>query len=458
MSHPSLDTKHALLAKAGSFWGEGLTESARMDARRLAHMGTVRPQDMLLESCVNWAAGDADVWVHGEERMFSENDIGTPFGISQERLRMVADGVVVTFRPRHPLHPNGGTALLFTENDNAFEALAAESGEFLLWPAEPDAQPVYLPDEYRPVWFVPWDEELDTSALQSTGGRLLLAGVDFVQSANVLTLYIHPLQLFPDRKIQIVAARRRQRSVHSFTMKLEGVAGPTQYIARWQRDRQSPKALKLALAQACGRVICPRDTFVLAVAAEGEGARYTCEGFDLRVPYAHTRLSAGDFLEAEEIVGGGFNVLKGPGDSHWWRALDWSGGLSLDDLCPVSGLTVPDAQIRLDVDPTTTDSLNGIYHVRPHIQGSDAVLTRYWQWLEFSEDATGILLDAAVGLGSKDDAHYANGIDFYFSNLLGVRAMIVQLPASLSATELRVARTFLKQEQPLGVVLLRTDG
>lgn len=451
--HPALDNKNRLLSKTGTFWGEGMAEASKSVARRLVHMPASPGLDVALDGCLAWASGEPSIWVTGEERSFKEEDIASTYNISQERIALMADGVRLTFvSGSPPVVPNAAFPL-FTENTDAYEVLAAETGQYLLWPVH--GETLYVPSNYRQDWFLPWEETLDPMVLGNAAGDLFVAGVDFTRSGNVLVFFQHPLKAFPGRRIHVVSALRDQRALHSFTMKLDGVYGPTDYVAAWLRDRQSPLSFKLALAQVSGRVICPADTIIQATAPYAEGQLYICDGFELRVPYAHTALAAGASLEKDTVIGGGVEVFKGPAASGWWRAMDWPTGLSLDTLCPIQGLTVPDKQIRLEA---VSSTVPGKLHTRAALEADAAALALYWQWTASAEIATGVWLADALSFANAGDTLNVNGLDFFFEYVLGARAMVVRLAADLDPTALIRARLFLKQEKPLGVVILREDG
>lgn len=430
--HHSLDTKHGLLVKSGSFWGENLTEASRQHARRLVHAAGTRLPDLQLDSCVDWVDGASSPWAYNVVRTFDEADIRTLHDIDAGRWVTMLDDLIITFRANRQTAVAEG--VLFTDDTGTI--LSAENGDYLIWPGVTPESESSCPPDYRPVWLLPWTEDLEPYALQGPDGPLL-AGIDFQKKGNVLVCFRSPVILFPDRTIVMLTGRQAHRSLHSFTLKLDDTFGPTNEIMDWVRDKQSLLSFQLALARSCNRVICPDDVVITSVTVLPEGTKYGFDGGEMLVPYAHTQLQRDQHVPKNTIIGGGISVFK-PGPGVWWRSVNWTSGLSLDGLCQVQGLTVPDMPISLTDDKAY-----------PVPDGSAQAIAAYHTCLALGEKVSGKLLTTIGTPGSR-----VNGIDYYFTNLLGSRALLVQL--DLDPDSVRRIRAFIKREQPLGVVIVRS--
>jgi hypothetical protein len=443
--NPRLNNKHALLSKTGSFWADTVSESTKEIARTLVHLPTLSRHDSMLEESQRNLEGYAYVWVDNVDLPFSEDNVLTLDRRTQERIVEFHDGVFVTFRPSQYTAPYDQHNLLFTESGD-YEALATEAGDLIFFPADGAESHLILSD-YRPVYFLPIPPQYKPSALQGLS-RILLVGIDFQVGDGVLVFWESPSLLF-GRTIRILAGTENKHSLMNFSYKLEKVNGGVDHVAHYNRDNQSARSFELAIAQACGMTVCPEDTRVQLVQALGRGKRYVFDGFSLDVPYAHEALVAGSLLEKHTVIGNHVKVYSG-NDSSWYKALDWSEGLSLDGLCPVKGLTVPDAQIRVD---TAVEGVD--FHARPHLQGEEAALARYWAYLQRNEELTGVHLNEVVGLTSLSDVLYMNGLDLFMQTMIGNRAVVVTLRTrDLGSLYHKRALAFIQREKPVGSIVI----
>lgn len=209
-----------------------------------------------------------------------------------------------------------------------------------------------------PRWEMTITEELEPIAIRTKLG-LRLQGVDFLYAPGVLTWFESPHQLFDFPAIEVVTSRPLRRSLWNYPLQAEAPVGDPSEITRYYRVRQDPLQLQRATAAAAGYTVLPFDSILRSV----ENGRYVFDAGQVTADYAHTPLEVGRYYAAGTVIGDMVKVytasLQG---TNWHRTLDWSEGLSLDELSPFRGLSVPDAQRRIATD-VESSAHPGKYHV-----------------------------------------------------------------------------------------------
>ncbi len=121
----------------------------------------------------------------------------------------------------------------------------------------------------------------------------------------------------------------------------------------------------------------------------------------------------------------------------------------MDNFCPIPGLTIPDNTVLCDATDETDD-----VHVRVHVLGEEAALTKYWAITKRSEILSETYLNEIVGLADTSDTAFMNGVDLFFSGMLGRKALVVELRTeNLGAYHTR-ALDFIQRERPLNTVVI----
>lgn len=449
------------LANAGSFWTETLRPADRpvvaaMSRTALVHGALSHTADRL-------QAGLQGTRVPLLQVPFTVDLLKiTPMGGDMAaRTRIVTDGFELVRRPWRDNWTQRGGAFAGqhgAEDVNGVPLVSVDgTQDFMLFPG---GDPTYRLDRadwlQQPTFVVPVPESRHYEVLQTPSGRLLVAGVDFYRGGfEALVFREDPRTLFPDGAGVLVSGWDDPVSLYSQALGVDTVPGP--HIWRWVRgSAQSPAAFAKAIAEAAGLTVVPEDAVVTARYDLGQGCvRYLAGNRILEVPYLHTALAVGSTLAAGDIIGNGVSVYAGSMDSAWYRALEWTSGLSLDTLCPVQGVTVPDRVVTAEI----VSAAGGHNRLELVLDGTDDALEDYWTYVRATEDLSGFYLaDMLLALEDIGDQARINALDFYMTSMLAEYLMVVDLRLQDVSELLRKrALAFIDRARPSGHVVMIRD-
>jgi hypothetical protein len=352
--------------------------------------------------------------------------------------------VIVAFRPsNYDLGLTGYSELI---DESALYRVTAEDGTYLFFADPGTGSGVQLqPGDLYPRYAVPFPDEVTPVSIFSSRG-LLVSGLNFVKSEGCLIFFESPEILFPDRRLLVKAAYRKQRSVMSFTWRADNLLTAGHYVANYLRNSQTAAAFQLAVAEIAGAAIIPWGSRLREIRQQGGDTLYAFDAGLLVVNYRHTPLVVNTLYDADTIVGDVVNVT-GPGRTdNWWSGISWGTGMSLDTLCPFKGLQFPSGSVT-----AYAVSSDAVLHARFPLLGDTAVAAKFWEYVRQNELITGKLLNSVIGLPNGSATASVVPIDIAFEYLLKDRAFVIKLDKNaLGYTRSMQALNFIAREKPVG--------
>jgi hypothetical protein len=243
----------------------------------------------------------------------------------------------------------------------------------------PDDESYVDPDDTGAwqTWYVlPWNQDLNALYIEIQG-TILLPGVDFYQTGDRLFLRQHPGA--SGAASLIVVADQQPPNIAAFSLRSELPSAWTS--SSLLRGNPTTARLQVWLDAELGTVRAPVSGTITQTSSLEHGTRYVCAGQDWWVPYDCTELDPGTYVQKGQPFGNAATLYTGTA-AGWWRGLDWSSGLSLDNVCPFSGLHIPPGVI-----PATSVTYNGVVRVQLTLQGDPVVLAAWQQWCLAAEQA-----------------------------------------------------------------------
>ena len=437
-----LKGRHGLLSKIGTFWYRNTTPDTQSLIRSVLGLSQSVTAPSSIQAAAANAAGSSVVVEENITLTFRTPEV-TYIGpdIQKRFVTKFGDGGSSRFILARA---DSSRAMLTNLDAGDSEYLTTEDGAYVLLPSEDDAA-VTL-DAILQRWAVPAVGCLPLAIATAT--RDLVLGIDYTAGVDCLIFSENPSTLFPNNKILTRACLKTCRALLSYTWQVDQAPEGGVHIARYLRDTQSPKQFGLAVAEAAGFRIMPEDAVVRQVIPLRAGCRYIFDQGAIDAVYPHTPLQAGDELAQHDVIGSPVRLFAAGGAS-WYRGLDWSEGLSLDQLCQFNGIIVPDRPCRVHAVSQDTGGL----HVRIELEGNAEAIDKFWQHIWAGEIRSGRYLNSAIGLQEVGGTSFLNPLDFYFDNLLGARAMVLKFdPAVVGTGYHKRALTFIQREKPVGCI------
>ena len=287
-------------------------------------------------------------------------------------------------------------------------------------------------------------------AIYSAAGALLMLGVDYTGGDGYLKFQQDPLELFPDFTFQCASVDVRKTNIFSFTLQANDLYTSGKYLVNYYRCKQTIPTLEKAAAEAAGLTLAEVAGPVLEVKALGAaGARYILEAGKIDVPYAHTQLAVGVVVNEGDILGNVFKLYSKV-DGSGWQHLALPAGLNLAGLCPIPGITFPNAPVL--VTALSQDS-SGKIHLQMPLIGTPTAVASYWAYIAANETRVGHYWNDVIGLASMVDSKTINPLDFLFQVRLNSRAFVVSVDQTSIGSEMTNALLkFIQREKPLGSI------
>jgi hypothetical protein len=332
-------------------------------------------------------------------------------------------------------------------------AAATRVGDLLLFPMEgADAAAVAESHWLQPSWRVPLDEPVQCAVICGREKRLV-RGIDYYGSTQGL--------LFRQSPADVVDTQLVLQGVTAGSDYLLDIVYPAltpgTALQRFVRQVQTPQLLEAALAQVCGLVVAEEDTVILQSIPQPDGSwTYVHAAGVWHVPYAHDTLTPGTLVPQYAHVGGLVRVIHGAAGTRWWRRVDWSAGLPLDQLCPVRGLRAPDTEVAAR--SVGVDAATGKQLVEFPLIGTTTQVAQYWQHVRTGEQVTGLFLADVLGVAAPETVVSINPVEFFFAQLLDAHLVVVELRLrNVSEIAYNRARAFLDQHRLTGGAMLVLD-
>lgn len=335
-----------------------------------------------------------------------------------------------------------------------FMAVKSADCEYLLFPAR-DAVPGFRLSaiESRARYALPCPHGLTPMCLVAPGGQHLVLGVDFWISPGVLIFRRSPAILFPNGQIHMLGGDEIVPHLLNYTLQVDDLTQSPAPVAAFFREQQSISRYEQAIAVAAGLQLFPAvDTIADRRDYCSSTLYLMTSGTSIDVPYPHTRLAVGSATTAGQVIGGGIKVWHGA-KHGWHRGLDWTAGLDMGLLCPVSGITLPDRLCRAWVASTTGSD----HHVQidlPNIVAAQQAA--FWRHIKAAEIQTGFYLNNVLGL-DPGEVTSVNPLNLWFEYLLSAKAVVV----AINLPNFDIARTrakrFANENKLMGVLTIIRD-
>lgn len=376
----------------------------------------------------------------------------------QKRVTTVYNDGETTFRvirrspvPDYGFEQSAYLVASSTDQDEEF-IIAAENAEYLLWPvleADPPA-PTKALLSVSPIWLLPCPRDISPTSLFSSRG-ILTEGVDFWSDDGVILLPAHPDELFPDGVLVALAARQQGTHPLEYVYAIDDLKAPTRVFAEIARGNLTVDRMLEAGAAILGLARTPQDGVLNRVRPRFDGFEYDFDyGLISATHYQHEPLIEGQWYPKGTIIG---ELIKGsgpvPGSDQWHRQFAWGSAtpISLDNICPVKGLILPDYPVTIDAYAQT----GSLIHARIWMIGSDAARAAYWAWCKAAEVTTGYTLASSISISAVGQSITANPIDTLFSAGLSRSALVFEVHLEQFSKILKDrVLNYWRREQPSG--------
>lgn len=271
-------------------------------------------------------------------------------------------------------------------------------------------------------WVCACPEDLGEVVAIRVPTGVLLAGLDFYRSLDRLLFRQHPAVLFADGIIRACVREVQQDNV-GYSVRMERSMAAIQATAEIMRSGPTLKRLQHLADVMTGVVVLPESGTVQQRKSLPNGTRYVMDTFDVVVPYDHPEVAVGAWLPAGYKFGETIRLVEqGTQGPNWWRALNLSAGVSLDEVCPVKGVRIPAESIR------AVSFLDGsVVRVRLDVLGEPEQVRRYQAFCLAVERRKTSQLTTLLGVTTAGQTLYVDGLDLLFRHVLGRRVIMVLL-------------------------------
>lgn len=318
MSLDLVNERAGMLSRAGSFWYRTISEGDRAVAYTLTQVGCLSRVNRQLANAAKETMSGGYYQDHYLQIRFTDKDI-VYFGndeILQKRYGVIitntdllkssyANAGIAYPYPDGPVHALGRTRDVELNNGS----FATGNDETAIGDKVPLVIPVrgsyiVMDPSFSPTFGLIVDPDVCVNSIETVDGILYTRGADFDSTYGFIAFRQSPVAMFPLMKLMAKSYTRRERNILNYTLQLNDVYGPVDWVVNYYRKQQSIKALAMAAAQAAGMAVIRDDCRIVERVPFMEGAYYltnTGERYD--APYPHKQLGIGNRLKKGEIVG-----------------------------------------------------------------------------------------------------------------------------------------------------------
>ena len=463
-----LNNKHFVFGDLGDFWYRQQNEAEPKGvqlARSMSHLVDGNNAVSTMSGAIQRLSGDGEVYKNNFTLTYNPADVRIlNININQRYTTGSYPALTVSRPVQYSLPNTGALQTLALPVDEAPDILSTnvsntlgdnDNANFWFDLADSSRTVLFNINDARPLYFVPIPYLVEPISI-TTSTRELLIGSSFIAGPGYLLFYENPYDLFPDNIIFVRSATNLQTHLMDYTYQTDNIYSDGRYIAKYMRATHSADALKLALAEVSGLPILHEYSLLQNISYNNDGTIYQ---FDTQVVFVpsyidHTGLTAGQNYNGGLIFGSEYikiytasNVSYTP----WYRTPElntiWSTkGLSLNSITPYSGIKIPDNNGTFTYNGATAVGSTAHYLLNS-VTGSNTA--GYWSFVRSSETYTSKYLAdiAGVTLGAT-----ANGIDFYFDNMLSYNSIIIKLRTQeLGSEQHQNVLSFIRRDLPINV-------
>lgn len=463
-----LNNKHFVFGDLGDFWYRQQNESNPKGvqlARCMSHLVDGNNAVDTMSGAIQRLAGDSTVYKNNFTINYNPGEVRIlNFDINQRYTTGSYPSLTVTKPVQYSLPNTGALQVLALPADGDPDILSTNVSNTLgdndygtFWFPLEDADRIVLfnINDARPLYFVPIPYGLEPIAI-TTPTRELGIGVSFIAGPGYLLFYENPYTLFPENIIFVRSATQLQSHPMDYTYQTDNVYSDGRYIARYMRATHSADALRLALAEVAGLPILHEYSFLQQKIYTTGTTVYVFDTQIIPVPdyIEHTELTVGQYYNAGTIFGAEYIKIYSAANtsySPWYRTPElnsiWaSKGLSLNSISPFSGITIPDNDGTFTYNGATAASGTAHYLLNS-VTGSNT--GGYWNFVRASETYTDKYLADIPGVTSGATA---NGVNFYFSNMLSYNSVVIKLRTQeLGSERHQNVLSFIRRDLPINV-------
>lgn len=323
-------------------------------------------------------------------------------------------------------------------------------------------------------YVIPFDQAgITPLTIQSKQGVLSL-NVDFFYKFDYIW-FVEPLQnLFSNNECLILKAKNTINSYFSYTAQTETVYDNIDVVIDFEKNRLELQGLvhasnvvaKLPFVRKGGTLIDKKEYL--------DGFIYRFNSGELiKIPFVHKPLELNKFYPKNFVLD--TNVLKfyfpKRDNPYWYQAIDWTYGLSLQQISTFHGLILPNNDMFAYTYGQDYGSIDGSkVHTRILLVGDYNTQVDYWNEVALKETATGRYLNEFIGLtnetmpnlssiesvtpdgamfdfASLPNTKLVNPIDIYFQAILKDTIFVVEIDERYITNKAELI-TFIKRNTP----------
>jgi hypothetical protein len=287
-------------------------------------------------------------------------------------------------------------------------------------------------------FLLPIEPTIRPEVILSKEDRRLFVGVNFEYYPGFLVFKEDPGVLFEDSSMTVQTGWQFRNYALDFQGSYEYPHFKRHWVLEYLRQRQDLGAFKRAIASVAGLLVLPESGHLEKVVA-GSVMTYLFDWGPMSVNYPHTPLTEGYYEEG--FIVGSCVVSYGKGD--WAELMDWSAGISLQDLGSQYDVVIPNEQRGCWLESGN--------HIRIELDGPDQ--DDFWNRRHSDEDLTGVYLNDVLGL-APGERNSLNPMDFMLENFLGDYLVRVDLSGYHELQREASVRNFILENKPVGIYTL----
>lgn len=459
----TVDEKANMLPRAGSFYYRNLSEDGKTIAERLCHLPCLSRAYQQLTNSMNAVLSGGYFNDHHKVIRFKDDNI-MYFGkdkIYQSKTSVINNKTVRGKKPFMSIENYfvglASSAGSLLSEDSAQNLLSEAESEKLyseLWQGDADSltaaseyktvdistvdMPVLFPEENgsyvrvedsRPMFGLRINKNILVHSIRQEDGTLLYRNTDFHSYFGLIIFNENPIKLFPKMKFMASSYTYRARNILCYSLGIGDVYGPVNRITHYYRVSQSAKAFYYATCQAAGFAVIDSDCEIEQVNPLHKGWSYTTsDGCRYDAPYPHTKLTIGEKLKRDFVIGGSemFRFIFPEDDTP-----EYIDGVYLMNSIPTPGLYAPNSTSNLFI--------NGIF--QPGVTGD---LREYY--MDYLKDQN---------IKDPDGPARGNVMKYMLNEVFKNKYIIVRINYGMIPQEMLIRiQNFITSEAPIGSVIL----
>ena len=440
MNTADYQLRHGMFGRTGSVWSRQSDQLTRDRARNITEVAGGSSLIRSVDTLAHGANVGGRVLVDDVSFRFEDGNFAVTGRNPRDFAHVNHEGQIIAFKSNSPVLLADATPTPIATVD--LGGVIDSAGELVI-------------DEW---YLIPIPEHMTPTIIESRGGDMLVAGVDFSAHRGFIATRTSPADIFSPGLVRVVAAYVTLPQPRSYTLGAPVGRRCSKFLTAYATQSQSLVAFRRAAAEYCGMFVFPEVDVVLGKFSTARAEIYiTASGGALSIDYAHTPLPVGIPLPAGFIVASKFEILsESPTAPVGVLELVLNSGatVSLDGASPVKGLRLPQ-QAKVLIDYVEVDSITGKPHARIHLDGAPDALAALWERQRIHELATGEFLYTQFFNGGERSKMLpvSDLLADYYGPQLSIFAY-----SDLTPTMEGLLLQFVRDHKPTGCVVLTAAG